>query len=83
MSSELDELEKFLAKVSPKERKVLVATIEKIIIQDFLGLDIKKLAGEDNVFRVKKGVFRIIFKFTKADVKIISVERRSDTTYSL
>ena len=77
------DLEKFLARVSSKEKKLLGNTIEKIITRNFIGLDIKKLTGQENIFRVRKGVFRIIFKVTKTDVKITTVTRRGDTTYNL
>ena len=76
------ELEKLLAKISPKEKKNLENIIEKIITSNVKGLDMKKVVGYDDVFRVGKGNFRIIFKITKTDTKIVSIERRSDTTYN-
>ena len=77
------ELEKFLAKVSPKEKKLLGKIIEKIITRNFIDLDLKKLTGQENIFRIRKGVFRIIFKITKAGVKIITITRRNDTIYNV
>lgn len=76
------DLEKFLAKVTSKEQKVLYALIEKITCNELEGLDVKKLIGQDNVFRVRKNNFRVIFKITKTDTKIITIERRSNTTYN-
>lgn len=75
------DLEKFLAKVTEKEKKILDGVIEKIIEKDLKGFDVKKLAGHDDVFRIRKGNFRILFKVTKTDNKIILVDKRSDTTY--
>lgn len=75
------DLEKFLAKVTEKEKKILEGVIEKIIDKNLKGFDVKKLAGYDDVFRIRKGNFRILFKVTKADNKIILVDKRSDTTY--
>ena len=77
------ELEKFLAKISTKERKILGDTIEKIINHEFVGLDIKKLAGYEDMCRARKGAFRIIFKITATDIKIVTATRRGDTTYNL
>ena len=74
-------IEKLLAKITEKEKKLLGNIVEKIIENNFKGLDVKKLAGQEDVFRVRKGNFRIIFRITKMDVKIISIERRTDTTY--
>ncbi len=76
------DLEKFLAKVTGKEKKILAGIIEKIIDKNLKGLDVKKLAGYDNIFRVRKGDFRIVFKTTKTDIKILFIDKRSDTTYS-
>jgi mRNA-degrading endonuclease RelE of RelBE toxin-antitoxin system len=76
------ELEKFLAKITEKEKVVILGVIEKILSKDFKGLDLKKLSGYEDVFRVRKGNFRIIFKITKTDVKIIFVNKRKDTTYN-
>ena len=77
------ELEKLLAKVTSKEKKTLSDTIEKILDRNIKNLDIKKLSGTDNIFRIRKGAFRIIFSMTKTGAKIISIEKRSDTTYNL
>ncbi len=76
------ELEKFLARVTEKEKKFLGAIIEKIVDGNLKNLDVKKLSGHDGIFRVRKGNFRVMFMVTKTDVKIISIERRSDTTYN-
>lgn len=77
------DIEKFLAKLIQKEKKILDNLIEKIIKNDLKGLDVRKLSGRDDIFRVRKGNFRIIFKITKTDNKVVSVERRNDTTYRL
>lgn len=45
-------------------------------------LDVKKLKGHDDIFRVRKGNVRVIFRTNKdGSIKIIIVERRTDTTY--
>ncbi len=77
------ELEKFLAKVTSKEKKILADLLQKILENKLENLDIKKLSGYDDVFRIRKGSFRIIFKVTKADRKILFIERRSNTTYNI
>ena len=76
------DIEKFLAKINEKEKKVLIGVIEKILQRNTKGLDVKKLAGHDTIFRVRKGNFRIIFKVETNDTKIILIDKRSDTTYN-
>ncbi len=75
-------LDKQLRRFSPKERKVIEILVERIILKDFQGLNVKKLKGLRNIFRVRKGDIRIIFKLN--DVKeshILAIERRSEKTY--
>ena len=77
------ELEKFLAKVTPKEKKIIAGLIQKIVDDNLENFDIKKRSGNENVFRIRKGTLRILFQLTKTDRKIISIERRNDTTYTI
>lgn len=50
---------------------------------NLIGLDVKKLQGRNDIYRVRKGMFRIIFrKIPNVENAIIAVERRSDTTYN-
>jgi len=43
-------LQKFLAKLSATEHKLVTDTTEKLIKGDLVGLNIKKLEGQSNVF---------------------------------
>jgi mRNA-degrading endonuclease RelE of RelBE toxin-antitoxin system len=44
-------------------------------------LDIKKLKGRDDIFRVRKGDIRIMYRFEKEKIFLLSIERRNDNTY--
>ncbi|MEK9175630.1 MAG: hypothetical protein AAB795_03525 [Patescibacteria group bacterium] len=79
----MDRISKFLKKLSQKERLAVADVIACITAYDFSHLDIKKLKGEQGLFRVRKGDIRIIFQKTEDEIFILSVERRSDTTYKL
>jgi mRNA-degrading endonuclease RelE of RelBE toxin-antitoxin system len=76
-------IEKFLAKITAKEKNTLDNIVKKVKIGNLSGLDVKKLSGHEDIFRVRKGKFRIIFQITKTSTKILSIEKRSDTTYNL
>ena len=76
-----DAIEKFLAKTSEKDRAVLREIIEKIILNKLDGFQIKKLHGSENIYRVRKGKFRIVYKQNKLNNIIILVDRRSESTY--
>ena len=77
----MTKLEKFLSKLVPRERDALKHILEKIIKLDLEGLDIKKIKSLDDVYRVRKGNFRIIFYFHNKTVYIIEASRRNDNTY--
>ena len=75
------EIEKFFSKANPKERILLKELIAKIISGDTVGLNVKKLSDYEKTFRVRKGVFRIIYIPKIGDCEIISIDRRSEKTY--
>lgn len=77
----MDRISKFLRKLSTKERETVKHIILRVLAHDFSNLDVKKLKGDDNIFRVRKGNIRIKFQKQETVIFILSVERRSDTTY--
>ncbi len=77
----MDKVSKFLQRLILKERKVAELTIEKICTREWKDLDIKRLTGQNDMYRVRKGDIRIIFLDTRDEVQILSIGRRSDTTY--
>lgn len=76
-----DAITKFIARLSKNEKILITELLEKIITGKAVGLQIKKLVGSADIFRVRKGKFRIIYQKTKTDCIIISVDRRSEKTY--
>ena len=78
----MDKIDKNLARLSEKEREWARQILKQISSQNFQGLDIKKLKGKNDVFRVRKGDIRIIYRvFLKKEVFVLSIERRSEKTY--
>lgn len=72
----MDKISKFLKMLSGKERAVCLTILEKIVRGDFDGLDVKKLRGEKNLYRVRTGNIRIIFR--KPHREIVSIGLRKD-----
>jgi mRNA-degrading endonuclease RelE of RelBE toxin-antitoxin system len=72
---------KFLKNLSEKERVVVGELLIVIESKEWKGLDIKKLHGQSNIFRIRKGSIRIIFSVKDTSVEIIDIERRSEKTY--
>jgi len=76
-----DKIKKVLRKLVEKERKIVKDILENIEKENLKGLNIKKLKGYDDIFRVRKRGIRIIFKKTGKNIFVLSIERRSSKTY--
>lgn len=74
-------LKKLLSKFNKEEREIIEFLIEKIISLNWRDLDIKKLKGYQNIFRIRKGKIRIIFAKNQKEIAIVAIERRREGTY--
>lgn len=79
----MDKIAKTLAKLCAKEKMKVKILLEKILSGNFNHVDIKKLKGRDDIYRARQGNIRIIFHKRETVIKILTIERRSDTTYNL
>ncbi len=77
----VDKIRKVLKKLTKKEREAVRDILEKINKNNFKGLDLKKLKGRDDIFRVRKGKIRIIFRKVNKSIFVLSIEKRSDKIY--
>lgn len=77
----MDKLSKFLERLSAKERKKVKGILQQLTTKNFLGLNIKKLKSRDDIYRVRKGDLRIIYRIGEEEVFILTIERRSGKTY--
>jgi mRNA-degrading endonuclease RelE of RelBE toxin-antitoxin system len=79
----MNKIDKFLKKLTQKEPEVILELLSQLKTGHLSGLDIKRLKGFDNYFRVRKGDVRILFHLDINGIPIIEeIVRRSDTTYS-
>ena len=78
----VDKIIKALGKLTAKEKQLVRELLIKIPKQDFKGLNLKKLEGRDDIFRLRKGKIRIIFRREKNQkIHLLAIERRSEKTY--
>lgn len=77
----MDKIEKLLAKLSNKERKKIKETLVKLQKGTAAGLDIKKLKNRTDVFRIRIGDLRVIYRTEKEQLVILAVSRRNENTY--
>lgn len=78
----MDSIEKAIKKLTAKERERIKDILQKLNSNGLSGLDIKKLKNRSDIFRIRKGNMRIIYRLSNDKVFILAVERRSDTTYN-
>ncbi len=77
----MDKIKKALNKLSVKERAMIKSILVKLLAGNFLGMDVQKLQGYKDIFRIRKGNIRIIYKQNKSDIAILAIEKRSEKTY--
>ena len=77
----MDKIEKELLKLSSKGRAQVREILEKILRKDVRGLELKKLKARKDIFRVRKGSIRIIYRDNNGAVSILAIERRNDNMY--
>ncbi len=77
----VDRIAKVLKKLTAKERAVIKDVLNKLDRDKLTGLDIQKLQGHDDIFRIRKGDIRIIYRPTPSGIDLLAIERRSEKTY--
>lgn len=77
----MDNTEKFLRKLPLDKRQVVKSVLVKILSGETNGLDIKKLKGYKNLFRVRVGDIRIVFSQEEGHLDVLFVGRRGDSKY--
>jgi len=78
----MNKLAKALAKMPTKDRTKIKNIVEQIAQGNYQNLDLNKLVGRDDIYRVRQGDWRIIFRMVQDEVYILAIERRSDNTYN-
>ena len=74
----MDKISKFIQKMSQKEGRRIIALFLQIQERKTQALDVKKLRGYADLYRVRHGDIRIIFKAGDEGNTIISVDFRKD-----
>ena len=78
----MDHIDKALKKLSAKEQARIREILLLLQSLETESLDVKKLKGRDDIFRIRTGALRIIYRVEQKQIFILSIERRSDTTYN-
>ena len=77
----MDKIKKALSKLNTKERALVKSILVRLYNNKFICMDLKKLQGHKDIFRIRKGNIRIIYQQNDRDISILTIERRSEKTY--
>lgn len=77
----MDKIAKLLHTLAPKGKERVAELLRRIRIGDLGGLDVKKLVDRKNLYRVRKGDFRVIFEQENSKIYVKDVSRRSEHIY--
>ena len=78
----MDAIVKALKKLGAGERERVREVLEKLGSGKTQGMDVRKLRGRDDIFRIRKGDIRIVYRKQKGSISVLLIERRSEKTYS-
>ena len=77
----MDKIAKALVQLTEKEWKAVADILKKISVGNVSGSDVKKLKGRDDIFRIRKGDIRIVYRVVEGKIFLLLIERRSEKTY--
>lgn len=77
----MDKIEKFFKKLKKKELEAFLLLMEQIKLDHKKVPSLRKLAGKRDLYRVRLGKYRIIFKIMKRTTQIVRIAKRDDKTY--
>lgn len=77
----MDKIDKALNKLIPKEKERIKDIIKALQSGRLDNLDIKKLKGLKNIFRVRKGGIRIVYRVIDRGIIFLKIDKRKEDTY--
>jgi mRNA-degrading endonuclease RelE of RelBE toxin-antitoxin system len=78
----MNKIQKFIDRLSKDKKLIVFETIDNVILGRLDNLDVRKLRGKENTFRVRIGRIRVIFVQRENGYEIIDVTNRDDNTYN-
>lgn len=77
----MHKIDKFLPRLDVGRRQKVLVIIERLNNGDFSGLDMRKLQGSSNTYRVRIGRMRIKFTLDASGIRIFNIDNRDENTY--
>jgi len=77
----MDKVDKALKKLVPKEKERIKNIIKTLQSGHFDNLDVKKLKGREDIFRIRSGNLRIIYQIKDNQFFILKLGYKKENTY--
>lgn len=77
----MHKIDKFLARLDADRRAKVLEIVECITRGNFSGLDMRKLQGSLDTYRVRIGRVRIKFSMNTLGIHILKIDNRGENTY--
>lgn len=77
----MNKIEKSLKRLANRDQALAYSIVARLVARKFEGLNMAKLKGHNDIFRVKAGRLRIVFRLTAEAVIILRIGLRSEKTY--
>jgi len=78
----MNSLQKFIDSLNKKDKLKVLEIIERIHSGEIDGLNMKKLAGQEDIYRVRKMQFRFICIKEGSHFRVSNLSRKDDNTYN-
>lgn len=80
----MDKISKALRKLTAKEREWVRTILSALNTNNISSLDIKKLKERNDIFRIRKGKMRILYRLDeRGGIYILKISRRNEKTYKI
>lgn len=77
----MDKVDKALKRLTPKEKERIKNIIKFLQSGHLDNLDIKKLKGREDIFRVRSGNLRVIYQIRDNRIFILKLGHKKEDTY--
>lgn len=77
----MDKIQKAIGKLSKEHKEIFDILSRKLLLRDFSGLNITRLKGNKDIFRLRRGRLRIIFRYIQGNLDLLDVGLRNENSY--
>lgn len=77
----MHKIDTFLARLSVEIREKVLSIVERIQERNLSGLDVRRLKGSPDIYRVLLGKLRVKFVMNESEIRILSIDNCGENTY--